>query len=146
MYPLKKGKFAQQAHVNLPEGTYEEEHGREAFSGAASHLYRTHPPTAWTRIEGPLRPRAFRLMDLETEDQEDADALPTVCLRNDELIYSISRRCEPMNHFFRNADGDELFFIHAGKGKLESDFGLIAYEAGDYIVIPKGTSYRVVSE
>ena len=52
MFPLSKGKVAKQAHVGLPEGTYEEEHGREAFEGRASHLYRTHPPTAWVRIDG----------------------------------------------------------------------------------------------
>ena len=42
MFPLSKGQVAKQAHVGLPDGTYEEEHGREAFDGRASHLYRTH--------------------------------------------------------------------------------------------------------
>jgi homogentisate 1,2-dioxygenase len=56
MFPLSKGRVAKQAHVGLPDGTYEEEHGREAFDGRASHLYRTHFPTAWVRIEGPLQP------------------------------------------------------------------------------------------
>ncbi len=146
MYPLKKGKYAKQAHVNLPEGTYEEEHGREAFSGAASHLYRTHPPTAWTRIDGPLRPRAFRLKDLECADERDPRALPTLCLSNPEFGYSISRRRKAMDYFFRNADGDELYFIHAGTGRLESDFGTLPYDSGDYLVIPKGTTYRFVPE
>ncbi len=56
---FSKGKVARQAHVGVPEGTFEEEHGRETFFGRASHLYRTHPPTARTRIEGKHRPRAF---------------------------------------------------------------------------------------
>lgn len=146
MFPLKKGKHAEQAHVNLPPGTFEEEHGREAFSGAATHLYRTHAPTGWTRIEGPLRPRAFRIADLETDDLKDSAALPTVCLYNEELVYSISRRKKPMPYFFRNAEGDELYFIHEGKGKFETDFGTLAFSQGDYVVIPKGTTYRLSPE
>jgi homogentisate 1,2-dioxygenase len=146
MFPLQKGKHAKQAHVGLPEGTFEEEHGREAFNGPATHLYRTHPPTGWTRIEGPLKPRAYRLFELDCEDKKNPHALPTPCLFNDELLYSISRRKEAMPYYFRNADGDELYFIHEGKGILESDFGILPFETGDYIVIPKGTTYRIVPE
>ena len=54
MYLMKKGDVPKQAHVGIPEGLYEEEHGREGFSGPASHLYRTHPPTGWVRIDGAL--------------------------------------------------------------------------------------------
>src|SRR5919202_3534560 len=63
-----KGKVPRQAHVAIPEGTFEEEHGRETFFGRASHLYRTHPPTAWTKIEGKLRPRAFNLNEVKPGD------------------------------------------------------------------------------
>ena len=61
MYPVSRGKTAYQAHVRVPEGLHEEEHGRDAFSGPCSHLYRLHPPTSWVDIEGPLRPHAFDL-------------------------------------------------------------------------------------
>ena len=67
MYPLKKGKFAKQAHLNLPEGTYEEEHGRKGFFGKVSHLYHLNPPTSWTHIEGPLKPRAFNCNHITEE-------------------------------------------------------------------------------
>src|SRR5436309_13070652 len=70
MFPLQKGRVTRQAHVGLPEGTYEEEHGREAFDGRASHLYRTHPPTAWIRIEGALKPRAYDLNGLKVQDDD----------------------------------------------------------------------------
>ena len=46
----------------------------------------------------------------------------------------------------RNADGDEIYFVHAGRGRFETDYGVLAYEPGDYIVIPKGTTYRLVLE
>ena len=45
IFALTKGNYAAQAHVGLPEGTYEEEHGRDGFFGRVSHLYHAHPPT-----------------------------------------------------------------------------------------------------
>jgi homogentisate 1,2-dioxygenase len=51
-----------------------------------------------------------------------------------------------MPHFVRNADGDEVQFVHAGRGRFETDYGVLAYEPGDYVVIPKGTTYRTVVE
>src|SRR5437870_5016154 len=70
MFPLSKGRVTRQAHVGLPDGTFEEEHGREAFEGRASHLYRTHPPTAWIRIEGTLKPRAYDLNGLKVPEED----------------------------------------------------------------------------
>ena len=71
MYPLKKGKTARQAHVGLPNGTFEEEHGRKGFYGKSAHLYHTHPPTGWIRFEGKLRPHCFDLNQLAPTDQRD---------------------------------------------------------------------------
>jgi homogentisate 1,2-dioxygenase len=51
-----------------------------------------------------------------------------------------------MPYCFRNADGDELHFIHKGNGLLRSDYGPLRYEEGDYILIPKGTSYQIVPD
>jgi homogentisate 1,2-dioxygenase len=58
MIPQRKGLASRQAHVDLPEGTVEEEHGRQAFGGRASHLYRTAPPTAWVEV-GDAMPAAL---------------------------------------------------------------------------------------
>ena len=49
------GTFSKQAHVDIPEGLYEEEHGRDGFFGRVSHLYHEHPPVGWTNIEGDLK-------------------------------------------------------------------------------------------
>ena len=72
MYPLKKGKIARQAHVGLPEGTYEEEHGRKGFYGKTAHLYHTHPPTGWIRFEG----RMIALCDSEALRARAGDGRP----------------------------------------------------------------------
>lgn len=146
MFPLSRGKVARQAHVGLPEGTYEEEHGREAFKGRASHLYRTHPPTAWVRIEGPLRPSAFDLSDLKPDDSSDPGAPWMILAGNDDLRLGISRRREEMTYFLRDADGDVCYFVHEGSGTLETDYGPLRFEAGDYLVVPKGTTHRFVPE
>ena len=51
-----------------------------------------------------------------------------------------------MPFYVRNADGDEVHFIHRGRGRLETDYGPLAYEPGDYLWLPKGTTYRVLPE
>lgn len=143
MYLQKKGTAPDQAHVAIPDGLYEEEHGRDGFSGPSSHLYRSHPPTAWCRIEGPLCPRAFQCSALCTDDQRSAEGRPLAILHSDDARVFISRRMETMPYFLRNADGDEVMFVHGGQGTLETDYGSLAYEPGDYLIIPKGTTYRL---
>lgn len=143
MYLMKKGKVPKQAHVGIPEGLHEEEHGRRGFQGPASHLYRAHPPTGWVRIDGPLRPRAFACAALPTPDQRDADGRSVEILRSPDVRVFLSRRGDTMPYFVRNTDGDEVQFVHAGQGRFETDYGVLSYEPGDYLVIPKGTTYRV---
>jgi homogentisate 1,2-dioxygenase len=47
-----------------------------------------------------------------------------------------------MDYFFRNGEGDEVIFVHEGSGTLETIFGDVPYKEGDYLVIPRGTTYR----
>jgi homogentisate 1,2-dioxygenase len=146
MYPLKKGTVTRQAHVALPEGTFEEEHGRKGFFGKSAHLYHKNPPTGWVRFEGKLRPHLFDLNQLSPSDQRDPKGEPVAFLGNADLNVYVSRRSQPMPFFMRNADGDELFFIHRGHGIIETDFGPIAYEKGDYINIPRAVTYRIIPD
>ncbi len=146
MFPLSKGRVAKQAHVGLPDGTYEEEHGREAFEGRASHLYRTHPPTGWVRIDGDLQPRAYDLNGLKPEDLTDAAGDWARILHNEDLAIFVSRRTEPTPWFLRDADGDLCYFVHHGTGMLETDYGPLRYRDGDYLVVPKGTTHRLVPD
>src|SRR6266480_1796038 len=102
MYLIKKGNPPNQAHVGIPEGLCEEEHGREGFSGRSSHLYRTHPPTGWVRIEGPLQPRAYDLNGLKPADMTDPAGDWQRILYNEDLSISVSKRSEPMPYFLRD--------------------------------------------
>jgi homogentisate 1,2-dioxygenase len=134
-----KGVAARQAHVGLPEGTVEEEHGRSGFFGAASHLYRRHPPTAWTSAEGPAVHRAFELGRAVAGDE---DLWPTAVLGNADCHIAFHRRLRGRPEFLRNADGDELHFVHAGTGVLRTEYGPLNYRPGDYLLVPRGTTYR----
>jgi homogentisate 1,2-dioxygenase len=143
MYPLVKGIVTRQAHVALPQGTFEEEHGRDGFYGPVSHLYRTHAPTGWSRIEGPLKPRAFDCLTAQpTDSNVILDRVPL--LYNEDVVVHFARPTAAMPFYFRNADGDEVYFIHKGNGTIETDFGPLAFEPGDYLVIPRGTTYRLL--
>jgi len=137
MFPLSRGRVTRQAHVDLPEGTFEEEHGRESFAGRASHLYRTHPPTAWIKVEGPLQPRAFNLADLGA-----GQWIPVA--RNEDVRLFVSKTVEGLPHWLRDANGDLCYFVHEGSGMLETDYGPLAYARGDYLIVPKGTTHRLV--
>ena len=72
--------------------------------------------------------------------------MPTPVLGNSDVRLYVSRRSEPMPFYYRNADGDELIFVHRGTGLIETDFGPLAFEKGDYIVMPRAVTYRVVPE
>src|SRR3984957_8254860 len=146
MYPLKKGKTAPQAHVGLPEGTFEEEHGRKGFYGKSAHLYHTHPPTSWIRFDGKLRSHDFALNLLEPPDLADPEGLPVAFLGNQDLKLYVSRRTAPMPFYYRNADGDQLIFVHRGEGTIETDFGPLAFEKGDYIVVPRAVTHRILPD
>src|SRR5919108_2598089 len=135
-----RGRTSRQAHADLPEGTVEEEHGGEGFAGAASHLYRLRPPTGWTSMDGPLRPHA---LDANRLDGEDAGALPVTVLENADLrIGWWSRPADTPEWFLRNADGDLLYLVHDGEGRLETEYGPLPYRPGDYLVVPRGTTHR----
>ncbi len=138
-----RGRVSRQAHVDLPEGTYEEEFAREGFFGRTSHLYRSKPPVDWVDIEGDCRPTALDTEALPGLDGSDWVRGRVPFLFNDDVVLSFARLDEPMNRYFRNADADEILFVHRGCGKLETDFGNLTYRAGHYLVIPRGTVYRL---
>lgn len=140
---LQKGQTPRQAHVGL-DGLKDDELGRQGFSGKVAELYRRNDPTAWSRIEGPHRPRDFSLNRLVPPDQNDPNGRPLKLMFNADLSIHLSRRAAPMPYFFRNADGDELHFVHRGEGTVETEFGPLTYAPGDYVLIPKGVTYRIV--
>lgn len=138
-----EGRSARQAHVGLPDGTYEREISKEGFFGPAAHIYHAHPPTGWIDWDGPLRPRAFDLTRLDGVQASPWEAEDV--LYNAHCRLRFWRTPRKMEDLARNGDGDELLFVHQGRGEFFCDFGHLAYEAGDYIVIPRGVMWRTES-
>lgn len=134
----ESGKVTKQAHVNIPEGLFEEEHGRKGFFGRVSHLYHQNPLTSWTNIDGELKPRTVPPSFAKVSSNSFIPALG-----NNDVVISLGRFDTTFKHFFRNADFDELFFIHAGEGKLETTYGHVPFSKGDYVSLPRGTTYKL---
>jgi homogentisate 1,2-dioxygenase len=136
-----EGEASRQAHADLPSGTYEREMSKEGFFGPAAFFHHRHPPTGWTSFEGPLSPHAFDLAKLTATGASPWSAHEV--LFNAHCRIRFWRVAGKMDALARNADGDELVFVHQGRGDLFCDFGHLSFEAGDYIVIPRGTMWRL---
>lgn len=157
---LRLGEVPAKRHTQFrrPDGGLYAEHvmGTRGFSGLQSILYHHHPPTAVRRAEpgpvaaaavldqGPLRHRHFRTAGVEPSG--DPISGRQVLLANADLRLSVCRPASAMDDFYRNADGDELIFVHYGSGRLETLFGTLSYAPGDYLVIPVGTTYQVAPD
>ncbi len=142
-FPRVEGNASRQAHASLPSGTYERELGKEGFFGPATHMYHRNPPTGWVDWEGPLRPRAFDLNKIVGEQNSPWDAAAVLSNANVKLrFWRVPQRMETLA---RNGDGDELLFVHEGAGDLHCDYGHLAIKAGDYVMLPRGTMWRIES-
>src|SRR5258705_1911730 len=142
-FPRVEGVASRQAHADLPPGTYERELGKEGFYGPATHMYHRHPPTGWTSWEGPLRPRAFDTGKLARASDASSPWSAASLLGNAALRLGYWRLAKNMAELARNADGDQLIFVHAGSGDFFCDYGHLALQVGDYVVIPRGTMWRI---
>ncbi|NLH82086.1 MAG: homogentisate 1,2-dioxygenase [Phyllobacteriaceae bacterium] len=138
--PRHEGTASRQAHCDLPEGSYEREIGRDGFFGPATQMYHRRPPTGWTTWEGLLRPRAFDLAALAAPGA--VWAAPTI-LSNAGIDLRLWRFSGRMDHLVRNGDGDELMFVHEGAGHLFCDYGHLEIRAGDYVLLPRSTMWRI---
>ncbi len=113
--PRVEGTASRQAHADLPAGTYEREISKEGFFGPAAFFHHKHPPTAWTSFEGPLRPHAFDLNKLARRAELAVAGARTCCATRNVRV-RFWQAATSMDHLVRNADGDDLLFVHQGAG------------------------------
>jgi homogentisate 1,2-dioxygenase len=153
------GELPRKRHIVFRDnGTLltEEVMGFEGFTGLESILYHLHSPCRVVAL-GPFEPivreewvpdvhahRHFRTW--ETPAGGDAISGRRLLMWNNDVEISLCRPTEPMETFFRNGEGDEVIFVHEGSGTLETTFGDLPYAPGDYVVIPRGVTYRFRSE
>ncbi len=151
------GQIPPKRHTQFrkPDGGlyHEEVFGTEGFSGLYSILYHHDPPTEVTRIVkladeelgqwNLSEHRHHHIRTKNVEEGKDPIESRNMLLFNNDVSISVCRPRESMRHFFRNGEADELYFIHEGKGELQSIFGTLPFNQGDYLVIPRGTTYRL---
>ena len=137
---LRKGTTPKRLHADLA-GLKDDELGRGGFTGRTANLYRRHDPTAY-RADGPLRPVDVLSSQLDPADAGDPTGDPLRLFHNADCTISLSRRSAEMPFHVRYVDGDLLCFVHAGSGRLETEFGPLDYRAGDWVYLPKATTWR----
>jgi homogentisate 1,2-dioxygenase len=140
-----------------PDGSlYSEElFGEEGFSGVYSLLYHQYPPTRVTRIarhgadcREEWQQETHRHHHLKTAGVApggDAIEARRLLMYNADCTIAVARPTAAMGYYYRNAEADELLFVHEGSGTLETIFGNLPYREGDYLLLPRGTTYRVVA-
>ena len=153
------GDVPRKRHVQFREnGTLltEEVMGLEGFSGNESILYHLQSPCRVMKL-GDFEPierdewvpdeHAHRhLGTWDVEPGGDEVTGRRLLMWNSDVEISLCRPEDEMDYFFRNGEGDEVIFVHEGSGTLETIFGDVPYKPGDYVVVPRGTTYRFRAE
>ncbi len=152
------GSLPHKRHTQFrkPDGSLYSEQlfSTEGFSNDYSLLYHTHPPTAIIKTGEPipvapviaeekmLKHRSFEGFQIEPQKDYLQSRKP-VLVNNDCSISLAAPQESLQDYFYKNADADELIFIHEGSGKLLTQYGEISFAYGDYMLIPRGTIYQV---
>jgi homogentisate 1,2-dioxygenase len=152
------GNIPQKRHVQFRKpdgGLYSEQlFSTEGFSNDYSLLYHIHPPTQIIKTDEPysvapkiaeekmLKHRSFEGFNIKPVADYLESRIP-VLVNNDCHIVLAAPQKSMNNYFFKNADADEVIFVHEGEGKLVTQYGELNFEYGDYIVIPRGSIYQI---
>jgi homogentisate 1,2-dioxygenase len=154
----KLGKIPSKRHTQFekPNGElyYEQLFGTIGFDGMSSLMYHVHRPTMVKEIlsETDVSPKiavekgikARLLKGFEVPSKEDYLESRTRLLINSDVHISLAAPRQSLtSYFYKNADADELLFIHQGSGKLRTQLGNIPFEYGDYLIIPRGMIYQI---
>jgi homogentisate 1,2-dioxygenase len=152
------GKIPRKRHIqfrNHAGRLYQEELvGTQGFAGVSSLVYHLHPPTIVKEkgtpysvepeiaIDKNLSALSFKGFEMPYAD-DYLESRKTLFVNNDLHIGLAAVHDSTRDYFFKNADADEMLFVHKGHGWVETMYGQIPFEYGDYIVIPRGTIYKI---
>ncbi len=158
MHYYSLGKIPAKRHTQFrkEDGSlyHEELFSTEGFSHFYSNIYHCNPPTQIVQVGEPysvvpevvsdkqLKHRSIQGFGIAPEDEYIKSRKP-VLVNNDCKIVLSAPRKSMEDHFFKNADADEVIFVHVGTGTLKTMYGNIPFEYGDYLVIPRGTTYQL---
>lgn len=152
------GKIPHKRHTQFRDASgklYSEQlFSTEGFSNDYSLLYHIHPPTLIVKCEDPidvrpaiaeenmLKHRSFEGFKVKPE-KDYLQSRKAVLVNNDCHIVLSSPQSGTDNYFYKNADADEMIFVHEGSGTMTSVYGELKFSYGDYIVIPRGCIYQI---
>jgi homogentisate 1,2-dioxygenase len=154
----KLGNIPSKRHVQFkkPDGGlyYEQLFGTIGFDGMSTLMYQVHRPTMVKEIlsETDVKPKiaveksikARLLKGLEVNPEDDfLDSRKALLVNSDIYIGLAAPRNSLRNYFYKNADADEMLFVHRGAGTLRTQLGNISFEYGDYLIIPRGIIYQI---
>lgn len=154
----KLGDVPQKRHTQFrkKDGSlhYEQLFGTIGFDGMSSLLYHLHRPTQVKEVGKTLdvAPRAAveyniksrLLKGLQVRPEDDyLQSRKTVLFNSDVHIVLAAPQKSMTDYFYKNADADELLFVHEGRGTLKTLMGDIDFEYGDYLLIPRGMIYQI---
>jgi homogentisate 1,2-dioxygenase len=157
-YYHKLGEIPHKRHTQFrrPDGELYSEQlfSTEGFSNDYSLLYHINPPTQIIKTEKPvnvaptvaeekmLSHRSFDGFKIKPVKDYLESRIPTL-VNNDVHIVLAAPQESQSGYFFKNADADEMIFVHEGSGVLKTMYGELNFGYGDYLVIPRGTIYQV---
>ncbi len=154
----KLGKIPHKRHTVFRQENGELYHeqlfGTAGFDGMSTLMYHIQPPTVIKEIRGQkniapeiaiernMLPRSFKGYEI-TPSKDYLESRNPVLVNNDVYIELAAPQASMSEYFYKNADADEVIFIHNGKGKLRTQLGNINFAYGDYLVIPRGMIYQL---
>ena len=155
------GKIPAKRHTvfeNKEGELYQEElFGTIGFAGMSSLLYHIYPPTVVTEciksysveptIAVEKNMKAISLKGFSLKQERDYLESRKTLFVNKSLHIGLAAPMEfSKDYFHKNADADEMLFVHVGSGTLKTNYGKISFKYGDYLIIPRGTIYQIEFE
>jgi len=154
----KLGEIPHKRHTQFrkPDGSLYSEQlfSTEGFSSNSTLLYHCHPPTEIVKVDTPfsvapkvveekmLKHRSFQGFNIMPKKDFLQSRKPV--LVNSDLHIVLAAPQESMTeYFYKNADADEMIFVHEGSGTLLTQYGQLSFSYGDYLVVPRGTIYQI---
>jgi homogentisate 1,2-dioxygenase len=157
-YYHRLGSIPHKRHTQFrkPDGTLYSEQlfSTEGFSNDYSLLYHVYPPTQIIKTEKPVNvaPQIAEEKMLSHRSLEGFKIKPVkdflqsrvpVLVNNDVHIVLAAPQQSVTDYYYKNADADEMIFVHEGSGVLKTMYGELPFGYGDYLVIPRGTIYQI---
>ena len=154
------GKIPPKRHTQFekPNGSfyYEQLFGTVGFDGMSSLLYHTHRPTMVREVLGSvdMTPKiavdkniaARKLIGFRIKPDNHNDFIESrvpLFVNKDLILGVVATPPSLTDYFYKNADADEMLFVHRGSGTLRTLFGQLPFGYGDYLIIPRGTIYQI---